>query len=37
VDNADITIGMPVELVCDDVTEEIALAKFRPAGKEKHR
>jgi len=33
VDSADITIDMPVEIVFDDVTEEVTLAKFRPARK----
>lgn len=33
IDNADIEIGMPVEIVFDDVTDEVTLAKFRPAGK----
>jgi uncharacterized protein len=33
VDNADIAIGMPVEIVYDDVTEDVTLAKFRPAAK----
>ena len=28
----DIKIGMPVKLYFDDVTEEISLPKFRPAG-----
>ena len=28
--NEDIHIGMPVEVVFDDVTEEITLPKFRP-------
>jgi uncharacterized OB-fold protein len=32
IDNADIQIGLPVEIVFDDVTEEVTLAKFRPAG-----
>lgn len=32
VDNAEIRVGMPVEVVFDDVTEEITLAKFRPVG-----
>lgn len=27
----DITMGMPVEVVFDDVTEEVSLPKFRPA------
>ena len=27
----DIQVGMPVEVIFDDVTEEIALPKFRPA------
>jgi hypothetical protein len=26
-----VKIGMPVELVYDDVTDEITLPKFRPA------
>jgi uncharacterized OB-fold protein len=30
VDNAEIRVGMPVEVVFDDVTEEVTLAKFRP-------
>jgi uncharacterized OB-fold protein len=30
--NEDICIGMPVEVVFDDVTEEITLPKFRPVG-----
>ena len=30
IDNADIQIGMSVEIVFDDVTEEVTLAKFRP-------
>lgn len=30
VGNADIEIGMPVEVVFDDVTEDVTLAKFRP-------
>ena len=33
VDNNDITIDMPVEIVFDDVTDEVTLAKFRPARK----
>ena len=28
--NEDIEVGMPVEVVFDDVTEEITLPKFRP-------
>ena len=28
--NEDIAIGMPVEVVFDDVTNEVTLAKFRP-------
>ena len=28
--NEDITVGMPVEVVFDDVTEEVTLPKFRP-------
>jgi len=28
--NEDIAIGMPVEIVYDDVTDEVTLAKFRP-------
>ena len=27
-----VRIGMPVEVVFDDVTPEVTLAKFRPAG-----
>ena len=30
VDNADIRIGMAVEVCFDDVTDEVTLAKFRP-------
>jgi uncharacterized OB-fold protein len=30
VDNDDITMDMPVEIVFDDVTDEVTLAKFRP-------
>lgn len=30
IDNADIKIGMSVEVVFDDVTEDVTLAKFRP-------
>ncbi len=33
IDNADIEIGMPVEVVFDDVTEDVTLAKFRPLRK----
>ena len=33
VDNRDITLGMPVEIVFDDVAEEVTLAKFRPIRK----
>jgi len=33
--NEDISVGMPVEIVYDDVTEDVTLAKFKPA-KEKH-
>ncbi|HXG18022.1 MAG TPA: Zn-ribbon domain-containing OB-fold protein [Methylomirabilota bacterium] len=29
--NEDISIGMPVEIVFDDVTDDVTLAKFRPA------
>jgi uncharacterized OB-fold protein len=29
-DPADVRIGMPVEVVFDDVSADIALAKFRP-------
>ncbi|MGE0682716.1 MAG: Zn-ribbon domain-containing OB-fold protein [Candidatus Binatia bacterium] len=29
--NEDISIGMSVEIVYDDVTDEVTLAKFRPA------
>ena len=28
--NDDISIGMPVEVVFDAVSEEVSLAKFRP-------
>lgn len=28
--NTDIRIGMPVEVVYDDITDEVTLAKFRP-------
>ncbi|MFN0090229.1 MAG: Zn-ribbon domain-containing OB-fold protein [Acidimicrobiales bacterium] len=31
--NDEIRLGMPVEIVYDDVTDAITLAKFRPAGK----
>jgi uncharacterized protein len=30
-DNAALRVGMPVELVYDDVTDEVTLPKFRPA------
>ena len=30
VDNADIRIGMPVEVCFDDVTDEVTLVKFMP-------
>jgi uncharacterized OB-fold protein len=30
VTNEDISIGMPVEIVYDDVTDEVTLAKFKP-------
>ena len=30
VDNADIQIGMAVEVCFDDITDEVTLAKFRP-------
>ncbi len=33
VDNNDISIGMPVEIVYDDVTGDVTLAKFRPVTK----
>jgi uncharacterized OB-fold protein len=33
VDNTDIELGMPVEVVFDHVTEEVTLAKFRPTRK----
>jgi len=29
-DNADIKAGMPVEIVFNDVTGQVTLAKFRP-------
>ena len=35
IENADIEIGMPVEVVFEDVTEEVTLAKFRPSTKRK--
>lgn len=35
IESADIEIGMPVEVVFDDVTEDVTLAKFRPAGMRK--
>jgi hypothetical protein len=28
----DVRIGMPVEVVFDDVTSDVTLPKFRPAG-----
>ena len=31
-ENKDIYIGMPVEVVFEDVTEEVTLPKFKPAG-----
>jgi uncharacterized OB-fold protein len=30
-ENKDIHIGMPVEVVFEDINEEITLPKFRPA------
>lgn len=33
VDNAEIQVGMAVEVVFADVTEEVTLAKFRPAAR----
>jgi len=33
INNADITIGISVEVVFDDVTEDVTLAKFRPRRK----
>ena len=30
IDPADVRIGMPVEVVFDDVTEDIAIPRFRP-------
>jgi uncharacterized OB-fold protein len=30
--NEDIRVGMPVEVIFDDVTEEVTLPKFKPAG-----
>jgi uncharacterized protein len=30
VDDVDIQIGMPVEIIFDDITDEVTLAKFRP-------
>jgi uncharacterized OB-fold protein len=35
IENDDIEIGMPVEVVFDDVTEEVTLAKFKPTLKHK--
>ena len=29
---SDLKVGMPVEVFFDDVTEEVTLPKFRPAG-----
>ena len=29
-DPANITIGMPVEVIFEDITDEIALPKFKP-------
>lgn len=37
IDNADIAIDLPVEIVFDDVTDDVTLAKFRPAGKATNR
>jgi uncharacterized OB-fold protein len=31
-DNKDIKVGMPVEIVFEDVTSDIALPKWRPIG-----
>ena len=33
VDPAEIEIGMPVELVWEDMSEHLAMPRFRPAGK----
>lgn len=33
VSDADLRIGMPVEVFFDDVDEELTLARFRPAGR----
>ncbi len=33
VDHADIQIGMPVEIIFDDITDDVTLAKFRPVKK----
>ncbi|MFC2000351.1 Zn-ribbon domain-containing OB-fold protein [Chloroflexota bacterium] len=30
--NADIEVGMPVEAVFEDITDNVALPKFKPAG-----
>ena len=32
VDPADVSIGMEVQVVFDDVTDEVTLPKFKPAG-----
>jgi uncharacterized OB-fold protein len=37
IDNVDIAIDMPVEIVFDDVTDDVTLAKFRPAGRTANR
>lgn len=33
IENEDIAMGLPVEIVYDDVTEDVTLAKFQPATK----
>ena len=33
VDVNDVTVGMEVEVIFDDVTEEVTLPKFKPTGK----
>lgn len=32
--NEDLRIGMPIEVTFEDVTEEVTLPRFRPAGQE---
>jgi uncharacterized OB-fold protein len=37
VDPAEVAVGMPVELVWEDMSEELAIPRFRPAAKEPSR